>query len=629
MIMSIIFIGGCSNDSDNNAHTECVWGEWVETRAATCLVGGEETSVCSVCSETRTRPTATLGHNLSDWIIITPATCMTAGEEARTCARGNCSYGENRPVAATGHNFGDLTEITVATCATAGLRARVCSDCGARTGEQQIPMLSHDLGLWDTTIVAVCGETGSRTRSCQRANCEHSITENIPELAHDLGAWDTTKVAICGGEAGSRTRACQRANCEHTITESIPVPNHTWGNLEVITPPTCAEPGLRARTCSICGATSGEQVINALTHEFGLWEITTPPECDKDGEEVRICTRENCTHSEKRPILTDCITISTAAELAAFRDQVNAGNNFLGRTVSLANDIQLSGVWVPIGRWAPLSANNRPFRGTFDGNNNVIRGIDINSSNDYQGLFGFIGAEGIVKNLGLVDVNISGEGIVGGLAGYNIGTINNCYVFGLIRSTASRAGGLVGWNNGRIENSYSEANINGTSSVGGLVGWNEGSGLIAFSYSTGTVAGTGTITGASTGGLVGFNDGRIENTYAIGNVSGSTSHWSPATGGITGTNGTHGRIINSFSTGNITGSGNLGGLVGVNNGGAGGVVNSFYNTETSERSDTGKGTPITTVQMQDRETFVNWNFTTIWGTNSTINNGFPHLRVFQ
>lgn len=50
------------------------------------------------------------------------------------------------------------------------------------------------------------------------------------------------------------------------------------------------------------------------------------------------------------------------------------------------NDIDLGGS--AKGQWDPIGTNGNAFTGTFDGNYHVIRGLYINRSSDYQGLFG-------------------------------------------------------------------------------------------------------------------------------------------------------------------------------------------------------------------------------------------------
>ncbi|MCL2845268.1 MAG: hypothetical protein FWE23_07445 [Chitinivibrionia bacterium] len=270
----------------------------------------------------------------------------------------------------------------------------------------------------------------------------------------------------------------------------------------------------------------------------------------------------------------DRITISTEFQLLTFANRVNNGaSDFRGQTIVLANDITLREEWTPIG------TQGRPFRGTFDGNNNAVRGIYINQpTGTWIGFFGFISGGGGIRNLGIY-VNITGHTRVGGLVGEISGTriteIINCYAVGEVRGIdavegdriflSDRVGGLVGLNRllningGRIENSRTSVNVTGNATVGGLVG--ESYGIITNSHATGNVSGTG----SSIGGLVGVARALITNSYATGRVSGRGS-----VGGLVGVvrgvvNTT--AVSNSYATGNVSGTGNsIGGLIGVNSG---------------------------------------------------------------
>ncbi|ARN57185.1 GLUG motif-containing protein [Sedimentisphaera salicampi] len=116
----------------------------------------------------------------------------------------------------------------------------------------------------------------------------------------------------------------------------------------------------------------------------------------------------------------------------------------------------------------------------------------------------------------------------GGLCGYTSGTITNCYATGSV-SGGDRLGGLCGWNsNGTIENCYATGSVSGgddSHRLGGLCGFN--SGTIASSYATGSVSG-----GSHLGGLCGYNyEGTIRNCYATGSVSGKRN-----LGGLCGVN---------------------------------------------------------------------------------------------
>ena len=125
---------------------------------------------------------------------------------------------------------------------------------------------------------------------------------------------------------------------------------------------------------------------------------------------------------------TDPYRINSAQDLKRLADDVNAGNDFAGKFFVLTADIELSGNWTPIGYFNSRD-DKKPFNGTFDGQNHTISNLTIdNPSVGSQGLFGFVGENGTIKNLNLSNVNISGYWFVGGLVGYNGGTVENCTV---------------------------------------------------------------------------------------------------------------------------------------------------------------------------------------------------------
>jgi hypothetical protein len=142
----------------------------------------------------------------------------------------------------------------------------------------------------------------------------------------------------------------------------------------------------------------------------------------------------------------------------------------------LAASIDLSGI-----RWSvPVIP---AFAGTFDGDGHTISHLTIQGG-DYLGLFGKLMPGVEVKDLGVVDVNVTGSGdYVGGLVGYNDGTVAQCYSTGTI-SGGDFVGGLVGFNGGTVAQCYSTGTVSGNSSVGGLVGWNNSSLSIAMSVIT-------------------------------------------------------------------------------------------------------------------------------------------------
>ena len=76
--------------------------------------------------------------------------------------------------------------------------------------------------------------------------------------------------------------------------------------------------------------------------------------------------------------------------------------------------------WTTGRGWDPIGDS---FDATFDGDGNTIGNLYINRIDTYSvGLFSSNAADGVIRNIGLVDVDVSGKG-GGGLAGGNLGTI--------------------------------------------------------------------------------------------------------------------------------------------------------------------------------------------------------------
>ncbi|MBD3408085.1 MAG: PKD domain-containing protein [Candidatus Lokiarchaeota archaeon] len=151
----------------------------------------------------------------------------------------------------------------------------------------------------------------------------------------------------------------------------------------------------------------------------------------------------------------------------------------------LSTDIDLSeasGLYIPF------------FKGAeFNGNNHTISNIHIEIPfNNQIGMFGFVEGMSKVKNLGLVNINITGYEHVGGLIGYNQRCmVNSSYTTGCVRG-AQNVGGLIGTNfHGKITNTYSLTDVirsSGSegSSFGGFVGTSLHDN-ITFCFSTGHV----------------------------------------------------------------------------------------------------------------------------------------------
>ena len=220
--------------------------------------------------------------------------------------------------------------------------------------------------------------------------------------------------------------------------------------------------------------------------------------------------------------------ISTAAELAWFRDQVNSGNNSISAT--LTEDIDLAEFchaadgttytdelsWIPI-NW---------YLGTFDGNGKTIRNLYINATSGFfVGFFGVVDA-GCIKNITFDNAKVKSTvksrstGILIGQASNNfienIKTLESCSVDGV-----NTVGGIAGSAMGNIIKCENHARVNSMASVGGIVGRYKG---YDKSKSITSCANYGVVTGSggSVGGMVGyFDSGTIQNCANYGDVTGT------------------------------------------------------------------------------------------------------------
>jgi len=219
--------------------------------------------------------------------------------------------------------------------------------------------------------------------------------------------------------------------------------------------------------------------------------------------------------------------------------------------------------WTRIGTGSGTSS----FTGSYNGDGFTITGLTINATTQYQGMFGYIGTGGKVKDLSLTGVAITSASNTGGIAGYNNGgTIENCSVTGSVEGT-NYTGGIAGYNtgSGTIQNcsvTGITASVKGTSNTGGIAGYNTSSNIQNCHVTASVVSTTGI-----TGGIVGtIASGTIQKCYVTGSVTVASLSASNGVGGIAGA-ASGGTIQDCYVTGNVTAE-TLGSL----SSGAGGIV---------------------------------------------------------
>lgn len=266
--------------------------------------------------------------------------------------------------------------------------------------------------------------------------------------------------------------------------------------------------------------------------------------------------------------------IGSAGELAGLAQQVNGGNSYSGQyfkmsaSISLNNSTEVAdwatwndGGTAPTYEWIPIGTSTAPFSGNFDGGGHAVFGLYINTTSiQYVGLFGYMGANSSVSNLGLVYSSIyssfNGQTYVGGLVGcQQEGTVANCYNWANITAICTSSsrnvavGGIAGFTQAAIKNCYNNGTIQATGLsyvwAGGIAGRTEDSGTtpttVVNSYNTGTIYAEANVAktnegGPRAGGIVGSNYSYLYNCYNVGYVSCNTSdaHNVSCMGGIEG-----------------------------------------------------------------------------------------------
>ena len=278
-------------------------------------------------------------------------------------------------------------------------------------------------------------------------------------------------------------------------------------------------------------------VMAILMPYGGAWAQTTKRPASGDG-------------TVNKPFL-----ISTAAELAWFRDHVNENYDNVKSSAKLTADIDLSDFCHAADdskiekSWVPIGNSNNKYQGTFDGNNKTITNLYINASQLNVGLFGCT-YEGTIKNLTFEYANVTNtNNYVGVLVGkafwgstlQNIKISNTCQIKG-----GNYTGGIAGYLDGNAYNCVNCATVQGIKYIGGLCGFYS---ISRTGNSMTACANYGNVTASSlgVGGLVGyFDSGTIQDCANYGDVKG-TDRIAGMAGSVN-----NGKIQNVFSYGNIS-----------------------------------------------------------------------------
>lgn len=174
--------------------------------------------------------------------------------------------------------------------------------------------------------------------------------------------------------------------------------------------------------------------------------------------------------------------ISSAEELYGFATLVNGGettaNGVLTTNIVVNADVLDSNGnpnGTPAHTWTPIGGKgNNTFKGTFDGNGHTVSGLYYTSNTEsYVGLISTCGGGAIIRNVGVVDSYLYGQGAMGGICGFAYNPtgglpypiIKNCYNASTITAAykyGGECGGILGNGYASITNCYNIGTVTAT-----------------------------------------------------------------------------------------------------------------------------------------------------------------------
>lgn len=262
---------------------------------------------------------------------------------------------------------------------------------------------------------------------------------------------------------------------------------------------------------------------------------------------------EAATFSSGTGTVADPYIITTPQQLQAISEDLTAH-------YKLGANIDLTGV-----NWSPIAPTNATyFTGSFDGGNFTISNLTLRDSNmptgDAAGLFGYVKAGSLLKNIKMTNVDIEFTKSIrtGGLVGFLEGNVENVDVSGKV-TAKSNAGLVAGYSRGSsnlintIKDVKAEGQVNSsTSGIGGIVGSSYYSSLENIDSQVDVQGST------SIGGIIG---NASYSTVTLASSEGDVIGTSSDVGGIIG-NASSSTVHKAFSKGTVKGADYVGGIIG-------------------------------------------------------------------
>jgi len=338
--MTLTFVEDGGSGEGGDTPCDHVYGDGVETTAATCTTAGEMTYTCTVegCGDSYTEEIAALGHNYVDgvctncleeqpeqsgWMLVKSVEELKAGDNVVIVAKDSAvamsttQNSNNRGQASVTKDgesvtFGDDVQVLTLQAGTTADTWAFNTDSGylyAASSSNNYLRTETKLSANSSWVITIASEIatikaqGTYTRNWMRYNSSSKIFSCYASGQADICLYkefsgeitcthpeekltkEETKAPTCT-EEGKQTVTCA---CGYSTEENIAALGHDYSS-EVTKESTCVEVGERTYTCQRenCGDSYTKEIA-ALGHSFGEWAVKTEPTCTTDGKNTRIC----------------------------------------------------------------------------------------------------------------------------------------------------------------------------------------------------------------------------------------------------------------------------------------------------------------------------------------------------
>ena len=289
--------------------------EGSESKAATCTEAGEMTYTCSKCGDSYKEAIPALGHKYESK-VTTPAGCETEGVETYTCSV--CEHSYEAVIPADGHTWANglcsvcnakttvytlVTDVNNLVVGDAIIIVAAESEYALSTEQKSnnrgqvaiikgvdgivpgddVQIITLEAGTVDDTFAFNVGTAGYlyaastssnhlKTQAAIDGNASWSITIDSNGIATIKAQGTNTHNWIQHNSSSNLFSCYENAQADVAIYQATiyggqPVCRHQWNEGEVTTPAGCETEGVKTYTCSLCGATSTEE-IPATGHDF-------------------------------------------------------------------------------------------------------------------------------------------------------------------------------------------------------------------------------------------------------------------------------------------------------------------------------------------------------------------------